>query len=86
MNEENLVLTNPFSSTIAITKVIDENGRSYLQMVDLLKNNIIAEENEWYVLFENGGLIKKGRSRISTSEYVSGTKKHNSITKFYGTV
>lgn len=88
MNEQdqNLVLKNPFGEGSIINKLIDENGRSHLQMVELLKNNIIRQENEWYVLFENGTLVKKGRSKTSTSEYVNGSKRHKSIIKFYGTV
>ena len=86
MIEENLTLKNPFGTVDNINKIVDENGRSHLQMVELLKNNIIKQENEWYVLFENGTLVKKGRSKTSTSEYVNGSKRHTSITKFYGTV
>ena len=85
MIEENLTLKNPFNEGSIINKIVDENGRSHLQMVDLLKNNTIKEENEWYVLFENGTLVKKGRSKTSTSEYVNGSKVHKSIIKFYGT-
>lgn len=85
MNEENLTLKNPFGTIDIINKIVDENGRSHLQMVDLLKNNTIKEENEWYVLFENGTLVKKGRSKTSTSEYVNGSKQHSSIIQFYGT-
>jgi hypothetical protein len=51
-------------------------------MRELLSNNTIDDENEWYVLFENGTLIKKGRSKVKTSEYLEG-KKFKSIKRYY---
>jgi len=36
-------------------------------------NEAIAE-NEFYVLFEDGLLVKKGRSKFRTSEYLHGDK------------
>jgi hypothetical protein len=74
---------NPFNIDYTVKKVIDESSRSENQMRDLLTNNIIQDENEWYVLFENGTLVKKGRSKTSTSDYLMG-KKFKTINKFYG--
>lgn len=80
--EEVLKFENPFCNGCAVTKVIDESTRSTAQMKELLSNNTIVDENEWYVLFENGGLIKKSRSRTASSDYLAG-KRFVSINKFY---
>jgi hypothetical protein len=79
---ETTQLKNPFCTDCVITKVIDESTRSDNQMRELLSNNTIDDENEWYVLFENGTLIKKGRSKVKTSEYLEG-KKFKSIKRYY---
>lgn len=81
--EEVIKFENPFCNGLTITKVIDENTRSSIQIKELLGHNEIEDENEWYVLLKSGGLIKKGRSRIATSDYLKGHKFIN-INKFYG--
>lgn len=73
---------NPFGTRTSIKKVVEENTRSAPQIVNLLANNVIEEENEFYVLFENGMLIEKGRSKVRTSEYLQG-KSHINIEKYY---
>lgn len=82
MNEEIIKFENPFCNGCTVTRVVDESSRSSAQMIELLSHNELVDENEWYVLFENGTLIKKGRSRIATSDYLNG-KKFLSINKFY---
>lgn len=80
--EEVLKFENPFCNGCTVTRVIDESTRSTAQMKEFLSNNELVDENEWYVLFENGALIKKSRSRTATSDYLVG-KKFVSINKFY---
>jgi hypothetical protein len=53
---------NPFGHGQA-TRVIDENRKSH-----------VFDENEFYVLFEDGLLVKKGRSKFRSSQYLSGGK------------
>jgi len=74
---------NPFNIDYDVKKVIDESSRSENQMKELLANNTVQDENEWYVLFENGTLVKKGRSSTPTSDYLIG-KKFKSISNYYG--
>lgn len=76
---------NPFKTTTTIKKVVVENQRSAPQIVDLLKNNEIEVENEFYVLFEKGMLIEKGRSKVRSSDYLLG-KKHQNIKDYYEVV
>jgi hypothetical protein len=85
MELEQLNYVNPFGTKTKIRKVIEENTRSGLQMKELLSNNEIETENEWYVLFENGMLIEKGRSRRRSSEYLAG-EKHINIKEYYETI
>lgn len=78
----NFTAKNPFNIEYDVSKVVDESSRSEAQMKDLLANNVIQDENEWYVIFENGTLIRKGRSSVPTSDYLVG-KRFKSINKFY---
>ena len=82
MNNNNFEVKNPFSIDYDVSKVVDESSRSESQMKDLLANNIVKDENEWYVLFENGTLIRKGRSSVPTSDYLA-NKKFKSINDYY---
>jgi len=34
----------------------------------------VYDENEFYVLFEDGLLVKKGRSKLRTSQYIKGER------------
>ena len=67
-----LILTNPFAgSSTTVTKCKDEN-RIDKEAFDLMLNELEVEDyNEFYILFTNGLLIKKGRSKIKSSEYVN---------------
>lgn len=80
--EEVLKFENPFCNGCAVTRVIDESTRSTAQMREFLSNNIVSDENEWYALFDNGALVKKSRSRTTTSDYLL-DKKFVTINKFY---
>lgn len=80
--EEVIKFENPFCNGCTVTKVIDESTRSTTQIKEFLNHNDLVDENEWYVLFENGTLLKKGRSKITTSDYLNG-KKFINITKYY---
>jgi hypothetical protein len=40
---------------------------------------VVYDENEYYVLFEDGLLVKKGRSKFSTSQYLKGERFKNFI-------
>ena len=91
MNETELeiIYVNPFGDIgndkgeiVKVRKVVVETSRSESQMKDLLSNNAILIENEWYVLFENGTLIEKGRSKVRSSDYLK-DKKHKSIKNCY---
>lgn len=74
-NEEVVVL-NPFNTTdIEVKKVIDENRKSEDWWKDYLSGeDKIVTENEFYVLFADGLLVKKGRSKFRTSSYLKGEK------------
>jgi hypothetical protein len=56
--------------------VIDENRKSW---VEYLTTSKVFDENEYYVLFEDGLLVKKGRSKFSTSQYIRGERFKNFI-------
>ena len=71
MNEDQIL--NPFGFGNA-TKVIDENRKPQEWFWDYLEFNEIIAENEFYVLFSDGLLIKKGRSKFRTSQYIKGEK------------
>ena len=63
-------ILNPFGHGQA-TKVVDENRKSW---VEYLTTSKIFDENEFYVLFEDGLLVKKGRSKFRTSQYINGER------------
>lgn len=70
--EEKQVL-NPFNYGNAV-RVIDENRKPAEWYWDYLEFNEVFAENEFYVLFTDGLLIKKGRSKFKTSQYLKGEK------------
>ena len=70
--EESEIL-NPFGYG-KVSRVTDENRKPAEWWWDYLDMNEAIAENEFYVLFEDGLLVKKGRSRFSTSQYLMGEK------------
>lgn len=70
--EENQVL-NPFGFG-QVSRVIDENRKPQEWYWDYLEFNEIIVENEFYVLFSDGLLVKKGRSKFKTSQYIKGER------------
>jgi hypothetical protein len=64
---------NPFGYGQA-TRVIDENRKTVESWVEYLTTSKVFDENEFYVLFEDGLLVKKGRSKFRSSQYLSGGK------------
>ena len=70
--EEAQVL-NPFGY-LSATKVLDENRKPSEWWIEYLEFNEIVAENEFYVLFGDGLLIKKGRSKFRTSQYLKGDR------------
>jgi hypothetical protein len=68
-------ILNPFGHG-QVTRVIDENRKSW---VEYLTTSKVFDENEYYVLFEDGLLVKKGRSKFSTSQYIKGERFKNFI-------
>lgn len=70
--EESEIL-NPFGYGKA-SKVIDENRKPAEWWWDYLEMNEEIAENEFYILFEDGLLVKKGRSKFRTSQYLLGDR------------
>jgi hypothetical protein len=66
-------ILNPFGYLEA-TKVLDENRKPVDWWLQYLEINQAVAENEFYVLFADGLLVKKGRSRFRTSQYLKGEK------------
>ena len=64
---------NPFGHGQA-SKVIDENRKTVESWVEYLTTSKVFDENEFYVLFEDGLLVKKGRSKFRSSQYLSGER------------
>jgi hypothetical protein len=79
--EEAQVL-NPFGY-LSATKVLDENRKPSEWWIEYLEFNEVVAENEFYVLFGDGLLIKKGRSKFTTSQYLKG-EKFFSFKQYYG--
>jgi hypothetical protein len=82
MHEDQIL--NPFGFG-NVTKVIDENRKPQEWFWDYLEFNEIIAENEFYVLFSDGLLVKKGRSKFRTSQYIKG-EKFISFKKVYARV
>ena len=83
MMEENQVL-NPFGYLNA-RKVIDENKKPSEWWIDYLEFNEVVAENEFYVLFDDGLLVKKGKSKLTTSQCIKG-ENFKSFQKVYARV
>jgi hypothetical protein len=78
---EDTQIINPFGYLIA-SKVLDENRKPVDWWSQYLEFNEAVTENEFYVLFEDGLLVKKGRSKFTTSQYIKGDE-YKSIVKYY---
>ena len=70
---EQIDIINPLSVG-EVKKLIDENRKSIEYWQEYLVINKPLAENEFYILFEDGLLVKKGRSKFKTSQYLSGQK------------
>ena len=66
-------ILNPFGYLEA-TKVLDENRKPVDWWMQYLEFNQAVAENEFYVLFGDGLLVKKGRSIFRTSQYLKSEK------------
>ena len=78
---EYIEILNPFGYLTA-SKVLDENRKPLDWWVQYLEFNEAVIENEFYVLFADGLLVKKGRSKFKTSQYIKG-EKFKSFLKYY---
>lgn len=76
MERERVEYTNPFTgSNTVVTKCKDEN-KIPKESFDLIMQELTVEDyNEFYILFDNGLLIKKGKSKFKSSDYLAG--KHH---------
>jgi hypothetical protein len=70
---EEIEILNPFGFGMA-SKVMDENRKPAEWWVDYIQFNEVVSENEFYILFEDGFLIKKGRSKFQSSQYLKGDR------------
>jgi hypothetical protein len=70
--DENQVL-NPFGFG-EVSRVIDENRKPAEYWQEFFDLHQVFVENEFYVLFSDGLLVKKGRSKFRTSQYIKGEK------------
>jgi hypothetical protein len=70
--DENQVL-NPFGFG-EVSRVIDENRKPFEHWWWYVNLNAVFVENEFYILFSDGLLVKKGRSKFKTSQYLHGDR------------
>jgi hypothetical protein len=70
---EQAEIINPFGYLVA-SKVLDENRKPADWWIQYLEFNESVTENEFYVLFADGLLVKKGKSKFKSSQYVKGEK------------
>lgn len=70
--EESEIL-NPFGYGKA-SRLLHENRKPIQWWWDYLDVNEVVVENEFYVLFEDGLLVNKGRSKFKSSQYLLGHK------------
>ena len=77
-------ILNPFGFGNA-SRVIDENRKPADYWQDFFDLHQVLAENEFYVLFDDGLLVKKGRSKFTTSQYIKGDK-FTSFGKVYARV
>ena len=78
---ETIEILNPFGYLTA-SKVLDENRKPLDWWHQYLEFNEAVIENEFYILFSDGLLVKKGRSKFKTSQYIKG-EKFKSFLKYY---
>jgi hypothetical protein len=78
---EDAQIINPFGY-LSATKVLDENRKPADWWMQYLEFNQPVEENEFYVLFGDGLLVKKGRSKFKSSQYTFGDE-YKSIEQYY---
>ena len=79
---EEIKIINPFGYGVA-SRVIDENRKPQEWWVDYIQFNEVVAENEFYILFEDGCLVKKGRSKFRSSQYLKGDR-FKSFEEFHG--
>ena len=70
---EEAQIINPFGY-LSASKVLDENRKPADWWIQYLEFNEPVAENEFYILFADGMLVKKGKSKFRTSQYVKGEK------------
>ena len=70
--DENQVL-NPFGFG-EVSRVIDENRKPPEYWQEFFDLHQVFVENEFYILFSDGLLVKKGRSKFKTSQYLHGDR------------
>ena len=70
---EDSEILNPFGYGKA-SRVIDENRKPADWWQEYFDFNEVFAENEFYILFSDGLLVKKGRSKFRTSQYIKGEK------------
>jgi hypothetical protein len=68
---EEIKIINPFGYGVA-SRIIDENRKSQEWWIEYTSINQVTAENEFYILFEDGCLVKKGRSKFRSSQYLKG--------------
>lgn len=81
---EETEILNPFGYGIA-SRVIDENRKPAEWWQEYFEFNEVVAENEFYVLFSDGLLVKKGRSKFRTSQYIQ-SEKFSSFQKVYARI
>jgi hypothetical protein len=73
--KETIELRNPFmGNDLKIVKCVSENRLTREAVATMLETLEVEDENEFYVLFNTGILIKKERSKFRTSDYFKGGK------------
>lgn len=78
---EECEILNPFGYGKA-SRLTHENRRPDYWWHDYLEVNKVLAENEFYILFEDGLLVNKGRSKFRTSQYIRG-EKFQTFKEFY---
>lgn len=74
-------ISSPFG-IYEVSKVMDENKKPVDWWKDYIALNEPLIENEFYVLFKDGLLVKKGRTKFRTSDYLM-NQKFKSFTSYY---
>jgi len=70
---EEIEIINPLGHGIAL-RVIDENRKPTEWWIECISITQIIDENEFYILFEDGCLVKKGKSKFQSSQYLKGDR------------